>query len=369
MQHERHERHEKGAAIAAARAIDGLQRGWPVRINSGDKVLTLMAAETAPIVSNIIADGADGAGDAIMLISAARAATLKIINQRDAATSHAPVMVQLPQAADAQYAMAMADPALDLRYPMKGPFRALPIDNAGAAEAAMELARHAGLLPAFMVLNKLGDPPELTVINAEDVAAYADAAKLRIAASARLPVSVDQGARITAFRSTADHREHIALIIGTRNSSPPLVRLHSECLTGDILGSLKCDCGPQLDAALTNIADAGWGILLYLRQEGRAIGLINKLRAYQLQDQGFDTVEANNRLGFATDARDFGIAAQMLKLLGVDTIRLLTNNPDKVAKLEESGISIAQRLPLITPDNPHNKRYLGTKRDRTGHMI
>lgn len=359
--------HGKASAIAAARAIDGLQRGWPVRIIAGDHILTILPAETASIYDDVQGDMA-GDND-LMLISAARAATLKIINQRDAATSHAPVMVQLPQAANAQYAMAIADPALDLRHPMKGPFRALPIESTAAAEAAMELARHAGLLPAFLVLHDIGDPPELTVIDAHDVAAYADAARLRIAASARLPISVDQGAHITAFRSTADHREHIALIIGTRDSSPPLVRLHSECLTGDILGSLKCDCGPQLDAALTNIADAGWGILLYLRQEGRAIGLINKLRAYQLQDQGFDTVEANNRLGFATDARDFGIAAQMLNLLGARTIRLLTNNPDKVAKLEEGGITVAERLPLITPDNPHNKRYLDTKRDRTGHII
>ena len=358
---------DKASAIAAARAIDGLQRGWPIRIIAGEHILTLLPAETASLHGDL------GADSDMMLISVARAETLKIINQRDAATSanvsHAPVMVQLPQTADAQYAMAVADPALDLRHPMKGPFRALPIISSLAAKAAMELARHAGLLPAFVVLDNIDARPELTAINAQDVAAYADAAKLRIAASARLPVSVDQDAQITAFRSTADHREHIALIIGKRDSSPPLVRLHSECLTGDILGSLKCDCGPQLDAALTNIAGAGWGILLYLRQEGRAIGLINKLRAYQLQDQGFDTVEANNRLGFATDARDFGIAAQMLDLLGARTIRLLTNNPDKVAKLEEGGINVAERLPLITPDNPHNKRYLNTKRERTGHIL
>ncbi len=353
--------HSRLAEINTARALDGLQRGWPVRITAGDKTLTLMAAETA--------FAAIPGATQTMLISAARAATLKIINQRDAATAHAPVMISLPEAATAQYAMAIANPASDMRFPMKGPFYAAPLPSQSASEAAMELARHAGILPAFLVLDNSYDVPELNCIDAADVAAYADAHKLVIAAQAHLPVSVDSKAEIIAFRSAADHREHIALVIGNRDASPPLVRLHSECLTGDILGSLKCDCGPQLDAALTSISGAQWGILLYLRQEGRAIGLINKLRAYQLQDQGFDTVEANNRLGFATDARDFGVAAQMLKLLGAEQIRLLTNNPDKVAKLEENDVTIAERLALITPDNPHNKRYLDTKRDRTGHIL
>jgi GTP cyclohydrolase II len=147
------------------------------------------------------------------------------------------------------------------------------------------------------------------------------------------------------------------------------VRLHSECLTGDVLGSLKCDCGPQLHSALHRIAGASWGVLLYLRQEGRGIGLVNKLRAYQLQDQGFDTVDANVRLGFAIDARDFGVAARMLDLLGIRAVRLLTNNPAKVAGLESEGIRVVERLPLALPANPHNERYLATKRDRTGHDL
>jgi GTP cyclohydrolase II len=140
-------------------------------------------------------------------------------------------------------------------------------------------------------------------------------------------------------------------------------------LTGDVLASLKCDCGPQLHAALALIAEKGWGILLYLRQEGRGIGLINKLRAYQLQDQGFDTVDANLRLGFAVDARDFGVAARMLHLLGQDRIQLLTNNPEKVAGLAASGIEVVERVPHQLPANPHNAHYLATKRDRTGHVL
>ena len=149
----------------------------------------------------------------------------------------------------------------------------------------------------------------------------------------------------------------------------PVVRLHSECLTGDIFGSLKCDCGPQLHAALHEMAHSQWGVLLYLRQEGRGIGLVNKLRAYQLQDQGFDTVDANTRLGFPVEARDFGIAAQMLTLLGINTVKLMTNNPAKVERLKAEGINVTERLPVILPTNPHNERYLATKRDRTGHQL
>ncbi len=169
-------------------------------------------------------------------------------------------------------------------------------------------------------------------------------------------------------------REHVALVIGRQDGGrTPLVRLHSECLTGDILGSLKCDCGPQLDGALARMAEeagrGGWGVLLYLRQEGRGIGLVNKLRAYELQDQGFDTVDANNRLGLPTEARDFPVAARMLWLLGVHEIRLLTNNPAKVAALEAEGVTVAERVAHQLPANPHNKRYLATKRDRAGHLL
>jgi len=176
-------------------------------------------------------------------------------------------------------------------------------------------------------------------------------------------------ADLLAFRADGDTAEHVALLIGAPNGQPPLVRVHSECLTGDALGSLKCDCGPQLEAALTAIAASGWGILLYLRQEGRSIGLVNKLRAYQLQDQGFDTVDANHRLGFQDDERDFAVAARMLERLGQTRIRLLTNNPKKAAALEAAGIEVAETVPLKAGKGPHNQAYLATKRDRSGHQL
>ncbi len=227
--------------------------------------------------------------------------------------------------------------------------------------------RLAGILPAYFALDGDGDGDIDVSVDAID--AYDNAIHLAIATRARLPVSASESAEIIAFRSPDEPREHVALIVGKRDSSPPVVRLHSECLTGDVLGSLKCDCGPQLQEALHQIADAPWGVLLYLRQEGRGIGLVNKLRAYAMQDQGFDTVDANVRLGFAIDARDFSVAARMLDLIGVHTVRLLTNNPQKVAGLEAAGISVAERLSIILPTNPHNERYLATKRDRTGHQL
>jgi len=345
---------------SVALAIDALRHGWPVTLEGA---FTLLPAETG---------FAAGATARTMLISAARAATLKLANQREAAVPEAPVLIRGAEPFDLAAARALADPALDLLYPLKGPFLAEPLAHAEAAAAAMELARLAGILPAFLV-----DPApvgEAATLAAGDLAAWRDTAQLAIAARARLPVEACEEAEIVAFRSADDLREHVALVIGEQRSDrAPLVRLHSECLTGDILGSLKCDCGPQLDAALRAMADearaGGWGVLLYLRQEGRGIGLINKLRAYELQDQGFDTVDANNRLGLPSEARDFPVAARMLELLGVGAVRLMTNNPAKVEALEAAGTLVAERVPHHLPPNPHNARYLATKRDRSGHLL
>jgi GTP cyclohydrolase II len=343
----------EAGAKRAAKAIDALRRGWPVRV---DDALTLVAIETGEFASAQVKG---------ILLSSARAATLKLANQFAAADVQMPVLIAPPSDLDATLALAIADPSLDLRYPYKGPFAALALDAADAAQTAMELAREAGLLPAFLLVESEAEA-ELTPA---DLAAFQDAGALRIAARARLPVAAAEHAELVAYRSTADAADHVALVVGQRDGSPPVVRLHSECLTGDVLGSLKCDCGPQLREALHQIAQASWGILLYLRQEGRGIGLVNKLRAYALQDQGFDTVDANLRLGFAVDARDFAVAARMLELLAVDRVRLLTNNPEKVAGLEAAGISVTDRLPLKIAANPHNAAYLETKRARTGHKL
>jgi GTP cyclohydrolase II len=173
-------------------------------------------------------------------------------------------------------------------------------------------------------------------------------------------------ARIITFNGLADGREHVALALGDP-PAVPLVRPHSECLTGDVFGSQRCDCGPQLREAAERITMAG-GYLLYLRQEGRGIGLANKLRAYALQDRGLDTVDANRRLGFADDERNYGMAAAMLRALGIDRVRLLTNNPGKVAGLEHEGIGVVERVAHHMPVNPHNADYLAAKRKRSGHL-
>lgn len=343
---------------SVARAIDALRRGWPVAVSAtGGPDLVLLAVETAD--QGRAKDFADG-----VLLSAGRAETLKLANQRDAATPDAPVFVDAAPWLDFATATALADPALDLATPLKGPFRAIGGANPVAAAAALQLARLAGLLPAFLIGS---DAAEATV-SADAITAYDSADRWTLVARAKLPVDGAEDTEIAAFR-TPEGDEHVALIIGQPGGQPPLVRLHSECLTGDVFGSLKCDCGPQLRAAIAAIRAQGWGILLYLRQEGRGIGLINKLRAYQLQDQGFDTVDANTRLGFAADARTFAVAARMLALLGQNRVRLLTNNLEKVAGLEASGIAVIERVPHALPPNPHNKRYLTTKRDRSGHQL
>ena len=307
-----------------------------------------------------------------LLISASRAATLKLANQRNAAVPGVPVLLRGTQPFDLASARAVADPSRDLATPLKGPFEALPLQWHDAAAAALELARLAGILPAFMV-SPTG-ASEAQVFSSRDLVAFTDSARLVIATRARLPIAAFEDAEIFAFRSPDDIREHAALVIGQRTAGRvPLVRLHSECLTGDVFGSLKCDCGPQFDGALDAIAtearDGGWGILLYLRQEGRGIGLVNKLRAYRLQDQGFDTIDANTRLGLPEEARDFPVAARMLELLGIAQIRLMTNNPVKVAAVERAGVEVTERVPLALADGPHNRAYLATKRDRAGHLL
>ncbi|MFZ5748629.1 MAG: GTP cyclohydrolase II [Pseudomonadota bacterium] len=348
-------------ARAAARAVDALRRGWPIAIRGAEGTLALLAIETGD--AGRLAEF-DPDGTAPVLISAGRAATLKLANQRDAAVPDGPVLVERALWLDFDTGVALADPQFDLATPLKGPFHAIPVMLPDAAAAALRLARIAGVLPAFFA--RAGDVDGATIA-IDDIDAHEDALALRLVTRARLPVDGAEDAEIVAFRGDAG--EHVALLIGTPNGGPPLVRLHSECLTGDVLGSLKCDCGPQLRAAIAAIRDNGWGILLYLRQEGRGIGLINKLRAYALQDQGFDTVDANTRLGFAVDARDFSVAAQMLRLLGQRGVRLLTNNPEKVAGLEAAGVRVVERVAHTLPPNPHNERYLATKRDRTGHLF
>ncbi len=340
-----------------ARAIDALRRGWPVAVD-GTSFLAVETADEEGLATF------DRGGSADLLISGQRAVTLKLANQREAVPT-GPVQIRRSAWLDLQEATAVADPALDLAFPLKGPFQTMSIGSPDAADAAIRLARLAGLLPALFI----GGCGAEAHVNARDVLSFGSGIDLRIVSRARLPNRFSAKAEIVAFRADGDTAEPIALVIGEPGSKPPLVRIHSECLTGDALGSLKCDCGPQLHDALAAIAEAKWGILLYLRQEGRGIGLVNKLRAYALQDQGHDTVDANLRLGFADDERDFAIAAAMLAKLSRPTVRLLTNNPKKVRALQAAGIEVAAQVPLKIEAGEHNRDYLATKRDRSGHQL
>ncbi|MFZ4687614.1 MAG: GTP cyclohydrolase II [Polymorphobacter sp.] len=351
----------KYAAIAAS---DALRRGQIVGVGG----LAILSAELADAASLTALEAVSRAG---LVITARRAAVLNRANQLAAAVAEAePVWVERPDWLDLAGSRAVADPVLDLATPLKGPFTTRALADATDARAAIMLAKHAGLLPAVYAVSLSGAAAVVAVAADAVLALPAAAADVRISSRARLPLALAEATEVVAFRPADGGPEHLALVIGDPSrAGPVLVRLHSACLTGDVLGSLKCDCGPQLHAALAAIAaNPGGGILLYLQQEGRGIGLLNKLRAYALQDQGFDTVDANTRLGFEPDERDFTLAAAMLKQLGVAAVTLLTNNPGKVAGLAAHGLAVTRVEHSMAP-NPHNHAYLDTKRDRQGHLL
>ncbi len=340
------------------RAIAALKTGRPVRVSSTDSI-TVASVETA---TPEILDLLDPDSTAPILISGWRAAALSLGNRRESADPGEPVLIERAEWLDHDAARAIADPGQDGARAPIGPLAPLDLPNSRTALAALKLARLAGLLPALWVVN---DSDSAAQVDAEALASAS--ADVALVARARLPLDDMPETQIAVFRA-GEGQEHVALVVGAFAGQPPLVRLHSECLTGDVFGSLKCDCGPQLEEALRLIAGAGGGVLLYLRQEGRGIGLANKIRAYALQDRGFDTVEANLRLGFDDDERGYEQAGSILRTLGVDRVRLLTNNPAKVESLRRAGIDVVERVGHHMPANPHNADYLATKRKKSGHL-
>ncbi len=350
------------------RAIDELRRGRAIIV---DKKLAVLPVDF--LTDDSLDDFEKQTGvKADLLISGRRAAALKLDNVIAAAGASV-VRVARSSWQDVPALISIADPVHDLATPLKGPFKLAALDDLEAAtSAAIALMKQAALLPAALMATCTHVPLDWLSVTAADVTKYpqASAATLKIVAQANVPLAGAHSSQLVAFRAGSGSLEHLAIIIGDPpRHTPVLTRLHSECFTGDLLGSLKCDCGTQLQGAIAAMSNHGSGVLLYLAQEGRGIGLINKLRAYALQDQGFDTVDANWRLGFETDERVFAPAAQMLKLLGFDSVRLLTNNPDKVMGLVALGITVSERVGHSFPENPYNSHYLTTKRDRSGHMV
>jgi GTP cyclohydrolase II len=347
------------------RARADLRMGLPVALaDAGGGALVAAAEVLAPARLNALRN----LGQPVLALTERRATTLK-------ARAYDGDLARLiiPPQAGVDWISAMADPADDLRHPMKGPFASQRDGAATLHRAAITLAKSAHLLPAAVVV-PLPDAAGyagargLTLLTPAET--EAPETRLDPVIAARLPMRLAGMGRLHVFRPQDGGTEHYAVEVGRPDrAAPVLARLHSACFTGDVLGSLKCDCGPQLHAALTAMHAAGEGVLLYLNQEGRGIGLANKMRAYSLQDQGFDTVEANHRLGFEDDERDFRLGAELLRRMGFAQVRLLTNNPRKVTMLEHGGIRVAERVPLAVGQTDENAAYLATKAAKSGHLL
>lgn len=356
------------------RAASDLKRGLPVVVD-GAAPLVVIAAETAGM-SGLEEFRALAAREGVLLLAPVRAAA---VCRRPLAQDATAIALRLPPGLFTPGGLAaLADPTL----PQPDGPAPEATDAPAAADAALALAKLVRLLPAVFVaparadVARVAEELDVLTVAAEDVLAWRRMAALtlRKVVETRVPLDSARDTRIVSFRAPDTGIEHMAFLVGRPEEAPadgpaPLVRVHSECFTGDLLGSLRCDCGPQLRGALRRMAEEGSGVLLYLAQEGRGIGLANKLRAYALQDRGLDTLDANRALGWGADERNFLIAARMLEELGIRRIRLLTNNPDKVTSLIAAGIDVVAREQHAFAPNGVNDRYLATKAARFGHLF
>ncbi len=363
--------------LAVDRAVSDLRRGRAVAVRGSNGTASLVEAAEATTPQSLAAMAAASRSQPRLAITARRAAVLAL-----SPGGFKVVTVAVEGGLTAELVRDLCNPLSRLPAP---PPLALTVAEAPAYacdSAAVLLTKTARLLPAAVTAAIRDQAAEdldawavrhgFLLVDAGDVFQYEHTAArtLRPVSEARVPLRGAEDARIVAFRPHDGGLEHLAVVLGSpRAEDAVLTRLHSECFTGDLLGSLRCDCGDQLRGAIAEISAAGGGLLLYLAQEGRGIGLVNKLRAYELQDRGFDTIDANEQLGFDADERVYLPAAQMLRQLGFDRVRLLTNNPAKVAGLTRCGITVEKRVPHAFPSNQHNETYMRTKAGRGGHLF
>ena len=353
------------------RAAFELRSGRPVLVLDGGEYVTAVLATEMLTEENLDLFQAISQTPPQVALTHHRARTLKIrLYTPDV------VLIPYPDWLSLEQIRLLADPQFDLTEPLRGPFLAERDPVSAGVKGGIQLTKIARLLPSTLCttlpLARIDDHTNIATVEAADSLDYDEstASRLKQVAAATVPLDGAENTRMIAFRPADGGAEHFAIIVGTPHPpGPVLTRLHSECFTGDLLGSLKCDCGQQLRGAINQISSEGSGVLLYLAQEGRGIGLINKLRAYALQDQGFDTVEANQRLGFEDDERVFFSAAEILHQLKFEKVRLLTNNPRKVSQLEQYGIEVTERVTHQFPSNPHNAAYLEVKATKSGHLF
>ncbi len=364
-----------GSLVAVDRAVAELRRGGFVILTQGRSAVLAQAAEAVTPQSMDRMRALAGA-EPRLAITRQRAAAVGL-----AVTGEGPVLVPLPEGFSAQEVREVAEPGEPVSFRLPTPVDETNADTRAGFATAVELTKIARLLPAALVAllpsnitstESFAARHDLLVVAASDADNYQErvARSLRAVSQARVPLAGAENARIVAYRPADGGIEHLAIIIGDpRPGEPVLARLHSECFTGDLLGSLRCDCGDQLRGAIEEISARGAGVLIYLAQEGRGIGLVNKLRAYNLQDEGLDTIDANVQLGFDADERIYLPAAEILRDLGFTRVVLMTNNPEKVEALARCGIEVVERVAHAFPANAHNELYLSTKKNRSGHLF
>lgn len=361
------------SVVAVDRAITELRHGRAVRVDHSDGAVLAVAVEVASATALRELTSLT-ALDARLVVTGRRAAALGI-----ASANGEPIALPVDHSADMNDVTHLAMSRLKSKRISTLVDDISSTEVSSAAAAALVLAKLARLLPAVLTVELAGSDmaeatsvAEVLTVHSEDIYNYPKAvvSSPTKVSDAAVPLETHEHCRFVLFRTADGKTEHVAILIGEIDQQrPAAVRLHSACLTGDLFGSLRCDCGDQLRTAVEQIAMAGGGVLLYLAQEGRGIGLANKLRAYRLQDSGLDTLDADQYLGFEPDERDYHIAAEMLKALGIRRIYLLTNNPDKLSALQNAGIETVDRIPLIASVNRHNERYLRAKAERAGHLF